>query len=94
MKSTLYVGIIGDYDPEKTSHPATNDAIHHAAKQLSLKTNIKWIPTPSFMSETGQKDLDKFDCLWASSGSPFQSMEGMIRAIQIARKSNKPFIGT
>ncbi len=94
MNRKINIGIIGDFDINKTSHPATNAAIQHAAKYLSIKTNIIWIPTPSFMSETGRTDMEKFDCLWASSGSPFQSMEGMLRAIQNIRKLDRPFIGT
>ena len=94
MKRKIDVGVLGDFDPNKISHPATNDAIHHAAKYLSVEANITWIPTPSLLTAEGQKSLAEFDCLWASSGSPYQSTPGMIKGIQVARELDRPFIGT
>ena len=94
MKRTVNIGILGEYDPNKTSHPATINAINHAARHLSLQTNISWLPTPALLTEKAQLDLKEFDCLWASSGSPYKSMEGMLKGIQIARELGKPFIGT
>ena len=94
MKRAVHIGIIGDYKPEKISHPATNEAIQHAAKQLSVKADINWLPTPSFLTDEGPKKLAGFDCIWASSGSPYQSMDGAIKGIQIALELDKPFIGT
>lgn len=94
MNRPINIGILGDFDPNKISHPATNAAIHHAAKYLSTEANITWIPTPSLLTQKGQESLVKFDCFWASSGSPYQSMDGMIKGIQIARELDRPFIGT
>lgn len=94
MIKKVCIGIIGDYDPNRTSHQATVDAIHHAASHLSLEVHITWLPTLSFLTNSGPKQLEQFDGLWASSGSPYHSMEGAIRGIQIAREMNRPFIGT
>jgi CTP synthase (UTP-ammonia lyase) len=94
MKRTVNIGILGEYDLNKTSHPATISAINHAAGQLSLQTNISWLPTPSLLAEEVQKSLKEFDCLWASSGSPYKSMEGMLTGIRVAREIDRPFIGT
>ncbi len=94
MGRSISIGVIGDYNPEKISHPAINAAIQHAAKQLAVEAIINWLPTHSFLDGKERPDLTKFDCLWASAGSPYRSMEGMIKAIQIARELNKPFIGT
>jgi CTP synthase (UTP-ammonia lyase) len=93
MKRKINIGILGDFDPNKISHPATNSSIRHAAKYLSLEAHITWIPTPSLLTETGQKSLLQFDGLWASPGSPYQSTDGMIRGIRIARELDRPFIG-
>jgi CTP synthase (UTP-ammonia lyase) len=94
MNRTINIGILGDFDPNKISHPATNAAIHDAAKYLSTEASITWIPTPSLLTQKGRESLVKFDCLWASSGSPYQSTDGMIKGIQIAREFDRPFIGT
>jgi CTP synthase (UTP-ammonia lyase) len=94
MNQTVSIGIIGDFDPNRSAHPATNDALHHAANHLSVRVNITWLPTPSILTKRGQKNLEKLDAIWASAGSPYQSMEGALRGIQLAREMNRPFIGT
>ena len=53
MKRTVSIGIIGDYDEKRTSHPAMNRAIQHAADYLSLQTNVTWLPTPAFLKNGG-----------------------------------------
>jgi CTP synthase (UTP-ammonia lyase) len=94
VKRAIRVGIIGDYDASKTSHPATYDSIRHAASYLSIEAAVTWLPTPSLLTEKGQKSLVDFDCLWASSGSPYQSTDGMLIGIKKARELDIPFIGT
>ncbi len=94
MKSSINIGVMGDFDPGKTSHPAINQAIQHAARLLKTEANVRWLPTPSLLTEKGLKSLSEFDGLWASSGSPYVSMDGMLRGIRTARQSGKPFIGT
>jgi CTP synthase (UTP-ammonia lyase) len=94
LKHLINIGIIGDYDPQKASHPPTNESLRHAAKRLSAGINISWIPTLSLLTEKGQKSLADFDGIWASAGSPYQSLEGAIAGIRLAREMDKPFIGT
>ena len=94
MNQTLNLGIIGDYDPNKSSHTATGAAIEHAAKYLSVKVSVTWLPTPSFLAKAGQKKLELYDAIWASSGSPYRSLEGAIQGIRLAREMKRPFIGT
>ena len=94
MKQTVSVGIIGDYDPNKSSHAPTNDALYHAANHLSLEVRISWLPTSSMLIEDGQKSLQQFDGIWASPGSPYKSPQGALRGIRLAREQNKPFFGT
>jgi CTP synthase (UTP-ammonia lyase) len=93
-KGTVNIGIIGDYDSSRISHTATDAAIEHAARYLSIKVTTSWLPTPSFLIEKEQRTLERYDAIWASPGSPYQSMEGAIKAIQIAREAGRPFIGT
>ncbi len=37
MNQPLTVGIIGDFDSQRRSHIATNDALSHAATALSVR---------------------------------------------------------
>ena len=94
MERTITIGIIGDYDEKKVSHPATNEAIKHAIDYLHLNAEFSWLPTPSLLTEKGLKSLENFNAVWASSGSPYASLDGAINAIRMARESGKPFIGT
>lgn len=94
MKKKVTIGIIGDFDGAKTSHPATNDAIRHAARRLSLGFDVIWIPTPSLMTDEGLNKLAQFDGLWAASGSPYDNTQGALRGIRKAREMDKPFFGT
>lgn len=94
MKQTVNIGIIGDYDAKKASHPAMNNALRHAADTLSLEAKATWLPTPFFLTEERGKKLEELDAVWASSGSPYQSLEGAIAGIRLAREMGRPFIGT
>ena len=94
MNETINIGIIGDYDENSPSHKATNRAFFHAANQSSVEANITWLPTPSFLTSAGEQRIEQFDGIWASPGSPYQSMTGAIKGIRIAREMELPFIGT
>jgi len=94
MNQALDIGIIGDYDKSKPSHQATNHALNHAVKKLSAVVNITWLPTPSFLIDASESRIKKFDGIWVSPGSPYQSMAGAIKGIRTAREMNVPLIGT
>jgi CTP synthase (UTP-ammonia lyase) len=94
VSDTVRIGIIGDFNTEFRSHHATNDALQHAAGKLKLKVESEWLPTPSLVEPTAQKVLESFDGLLASPGSPYQSMDGMLKGIEFARTRDWPFLGT
>lgn len=92
MRSTIRVGVIGDYDG-RPSHMATDEAIMHCAAYLGLKQKTRWISTDTLEIGSEQK-LEGFDMLWCAPGSPYKSAQGAMNAIQFARENNYPFIGT
>ena len=94
MDRAIKVGVIGDYDPDLRFHNATNEALKHAAKALSLAVDSKWLPTKSLEDQSEQKKLEQFDALWCSPGSPYKSMGGALQGIRFARELGWPFIGT
>ncbi len=94
MGRTIKIGIIGDYDANLSSHPATDASIEHAAAHLNIKASFEWIPTPSLLTATGLKKLELYDGLWVSSGSPYRSMDGALSGIRYAREENRPLFGT
>ncbi len=89
-REAVRIAVIGDYTPQFESHPATTDAIRLAANALGLEVSVEWMPTPG----TSEGSLGRYDGLWAAPGSPYQSFEGMLRAIRLARERQWPFVGT
>jgi CTP synthase (UTP-ammonia lyase) len=94
MSQTLSIGIIGDYEKNRPSHQATNQAIMHAAANKSVTANATWLPTPSFLVDNSRERLQPYDGIWISPGSPYRSMSGALRGIRTAREMNIPLIGT
>jgi CTP synthase (UTP-ammonia lyase) len=94
MEQTIKVGIIGDYNPDLRFHKATNEALIHASGALSWAVDFQWVPTQSLEDKSEQKNLEEFDALWCSPGSPYKSMEGALQGIRFARERRRPFIGT
>jgi len=94
MGQELSIGIIGDFDPNKMSHKPTNDALKHVADNLSVNASIIWLPTASLATAEGLQKLEIFDGLMAAPGSPYESFDGAINAIQQARLRDTPLLGT
>lgn len=94
MTDRLRIGIIGDWDPARSSHVATNDALVHAADALDVALEVSWLATPALDQPGGAALLEACDALWCAPGSPYQSMQGALAAIRFARERDWPFIGT
>ena len=50
-----------------------------------------WVPTPSV---TSTSDVAGFDGIWVLPGSPYRSSDGVLLAIEAARTSGIPLLGT
>mgnify|MGYP001048161883 CR=1 FL=1 len=94
MKEALKIGIIGDRDPQRLSHAATEQALGHAAQALALPLEVAWVPTPSLEEPDAGTRLAPYDALWCSPGSPYRSTPGAHAGIRYAREQNVPFVGT
>ena len=93
MVESVRVGIIGDHDPGKPSHEATEAALDHAARSLGVPVGVEWLAT-GILEERASGDIERFDAFWCAPGSPYESMDGAIGMIRVVRESRKPFIGT
>jgi CTP synthase (UTP-ammonia lyase) len=91
----LRIGLIGDYNPANATHLATDAALQHTARGLSLSLESVWLPTETL---DGGPDcaarLGSFDGLWCAPASPYRSMDGALAGIRFARERGRPFIGT
>jgi CTP synthase (UTP-ammonia lyase) len=89
----IRIGILGDFNPDYRSHHATNSSLLHAASALGRGVEFAWIPTPGLAGQA-EGALSDYDALWASPGSPYRSMSGMLAGIEFARTHSKPFVAT
>ena len=94
MDQKIKIGIIGEFHPDRPSHNATNQALNHAAKALSINLDVAWLPTQPLENDSQIMKLVNFDALWCAPGGLYKSKIGTIRAIQFAREAGWPFIGT
>ena len=94
MSEPIHIGIFGDYNPASPTHPAVEQSIQHAAEKLKISAEAQWLPTDSLLGEDLEKKLESFDGLWAGSGSPYKSFDGMLRGIEFARRRDWPFVAT
>ena len=93
MTENLRVGIIGDRDPDNTTHAATDRALAHAAGFLGVSLDVEWLPTDA-LEGYALGVTRGFDALFCSPGSPYRSLDGALEAIRVAREGNVPFLGT
>ncbi|HVA73875.1 MAG TPA: hypothetical protein VNF71_04870 [Acidimicrobiales bacterium] len=85
------VAIVGDYQPDHETHPATTAAVHHAGEYLDLAMEVSWIATDDADSLAA---LGDFDGVWIAPGSPYRSLDGALAAIGVAREHEIPLLGT
>ncbi len=86
----MKIGVLGDFNAALPSHLATNAALAHAARSMGIDASVHWLPTPSITVEV----LEQYDGLFASPGSPYRSMAGMLAGIRFARTRLWPFVAT
>jgi len=94
VSEPIRIGVLGDFNPEFRSHHATNDSLQHAARKLGMAVESVWLPTPSLVEPNAATNLESFDGLWASAGSPYKSFDGMLEGIEFARIHDWPFLAT
>lgn len=92
VSSLIKIGIVGDFESERLSHKATNEAFNHCADYLGINIDIQWLATES-LETNADKIISKFDGLCCAPGV-YTSMTGALNAIRFARENDYPFIGT
>ncbi|QJI30507.1 CTP synthase [Pseudomonas sp. ADAK18] len=90
-KTTLHLGLIGDYDPQVTAHQAIPVALQHAGEVLGLTVRFDWLTTDTIKST---EQFQAFDGFWAVPASPYRDLDGALLAIRYAREQQRPFLGT
>lgn len=44
------IAVVGDYQPDHETHPATTAAVHHAVQYLAVATEVSWVATDDAVS--------------------------------------------
>jgi len=94
MDNEINIAVIGDFNPERLSHKATDEALRHAADALSITLTTDWLPTSLMENEIDTAKLEKYHGIFCAPGGPYKSMSGALDAIRFARERGWPFIGT
>lgn len=87
------IGILGDFDPARPSHLATNSALAHAATALPIALEPVWLPTKGLENPAALGKLTYFAGLWGAPGE-HESSVGMLNGIRLARERKIPYLGT
>src|SRR5450432_689777 len=91
MRTTVAIGLIGDYSESVPAHRAIPIALRDAAKTSAIAVELEWIPTEQV---TSGAPLSRFNGLWCVPASPYRSTDGALLAIRHARERAIPFLGT
>src|SRR5437867_118360 len=93
MQNAVRVGLIGDYNAQVKAHLAIPRALALSSEGLERRVEPVWLGTRE-LEGAAERQLSLFDGLWCVPGSPYQSMDGALRAIRFARERGVPFLGT
>jgi CTP synthase (UTP-ammonia lyase) len=89
----IHIAIVADFDSKNITHPATRNALKHAACQDDVELGIEWLATDWLADHVVADELSRFDGLFIGPGSPYRSKNAAIEAIRFARERRVPLIG-
>jgi CTP synthase (UTP-ammonia lyase) len=87
MATETVIGVVGDFNSANETHRLTNDAL------VALELHFEWVPTETIVHSPAVS-LGAYAGVFISPGSPYKSMAGALAAIQHARQSGLPLVGT
>ena len=86
------LAIVGDYDPAMFTHGAIDDSLAHVRQLREHALEWNWISTTS-LAKRAVEQLAAVDAIWLAPGSPYESFDGALAAVRIARERSLPFLG-
>jgi CTP synthase (UTP-ammonia lyase) len=82
----MLIGVVGDRKPRNETHESLEASLAHAGAEW------EWIPTEEVRSF--DRLGERYAGLWIAPASPYNSMDGALRAITFARQRGVPLVGT
>ncbi len=90
----IRIAIVGDHDPTRETHIATDGALQHAAAALGVTLATEWIPTDECRTGTSVLQLKYYHAVFLGPGAPYRCQDGAFAAVRFAREQGWPFFGT
>ncbi len=91
---SVRAAIVGKYVGLQDSYLSVAEALQHAGAAHDVKVEIDWVDSEEIPdSEEARKRLEDADGVLVPPGFGARGTEGMIRAVEYARESGKPFLG-
>lgn len=90
----VIIGIVGKYVDYQDSYKSLNEALAHAGFANNVKVKLEWVDSAMFeKDEASLSLLDQVDGVLIPGGFGSRGVEGMIQAVEYARKKKIPFFG-
>ena len=86
------IALVGDYSSEVLAHRAIPRALELACAAVGGEVSWRWFPTSDI--HDAAQDLADCSAVWVVPASPYVNMNGALDAIQWARETGRPFLGT
>lgn len=87
---TARIALVGDRSPHVRSHTRIPGLLEVLRDRHGIGVDAYWVPT----TDATATDLAGFDGIWLLPGSPYQSEEGALHAVRVAREHGIAFLGT
>jgi len=90
-KKTLKIGLVGKYVDHDDAYLSVLESIRHAGIYHQVFTEI--VPINSEDEDKTAEEVAEMDAIIVPGGFGIRGIEGKIRAIQVVREKNIPFLG-
>jgi len=87
------IALVGDLDEAKPAHRAIPIALADASERLQRPVVWEWLHTATIDADAATR-LEEFDAVWCIPVSQYANAAGALAAIEFARLSLRPFLGT
>lgn len=94
MNNKVAIAVVGDFNSTFPGHVTIAPAIGHAAESLSVDAGVQWIFTRELTNQNVAKVLGEFHGLIVAPGSPYESFDGALAAIEFGRTGLRPYYGS
>jgi len=86
------IALVGDHNDKHTAHRVIPAALELARGSLGADLGWEWVATREISDAAS--DLSRFSGVWLVPASPYENTAGAIGAVQFARTTGRPFLGT